>query len=61
MLTRRYITAPIEELADASHRIMEGNFEGEVKISEESDYADIQRLLQNGKILMDKMEEMGRD
>jgi HAMP domain-containing protein len=60
-LTRRYITAPIEELAEASHRIMEGTFEGDVEVVEGSDYADIQRLLQSGKILMDKMEEMGRD
>jgi len=58
MLTRRYITAPIEELAEDSHRIMEGTFEGEVKVVEESDYADIQRLLQSGKVLMEKMEEV---
>lgn len=58
MLTRRYITGPIEELAEDSHRIMESTFEGEVKVVEESDYADIQRLLQNGKVLMEKMEEV---
>lgn len=56
-LTRRYITGPIEELSDASHRIMEGTFDGEVEIVEESDYADLQRLLQSGKVLMDKMGE----
>jgi len=57
LLTRRYITGPIEELSDASHRIMEGTFDGEVEIVEESDYVDLQRLLQSGKVLMDKMGE----
>ncbi len=57
-LTRRYITAPIEKLAADSHNIMEGTFEGEVKVVEDSDYADIQRLLQSGKVLMEKMEEV---
>ncbi len=61
LLARRYITRPIEELASASHRIMEGTFEGEVQVVENSDYADIQRLLQSGKVLMEKMEELGRD
>ncbi len=56
-LTDRYITGPIKELADASHRIMEGSFEGEVEVVEDSDYADLQRLLQSGKVLMDKMGE----
>ncbi|MBN2027586.1 MAG: hypothetical protein JW854_12580 [Actinobacteria bacterium] len=57
LLTRRYITGPIEELSDASHRIMEGTFQGDVEVVEDSDYADIQRLLQSGKVLMDKMGE----
>jgi hypothetical protein len=56
-LTRRYITAPIEKLAADSHSIMEGSFQGQVEVVEESDYADIQRLLQSGKVLMEKMEE----
>jgi len=30
-----------------------------VKVVEESDYADIQRLLQSGKVLMDKMGDEG--
>lgn len=57
-LTRRYITGPIEELAEASHRMMEGTFEGEVEIVEESDYADIQRLLKSGKVLIDRMSDL---
>ena len=55
---RRYITGPIEELAATSHQIMEGTFEGEVKVAEDSDYVDIQRLLQSGKVLMEKMDEV---
>ena len=57
LLARRYITGPIEELASASHRIMQGEFDGDVQVVEDSDYADIQRLLQSGKVLMDKMME----
>jgi predicted Holliday junction resolvase-like endonuclease len=56
-LNRRYITAPIEKLASDSHRIMEGTFEGQVEVVEKSDYADIQRLLQSGQVLMEKMGE----
>lgn len=61
LLTRRYITGPIEKLADASHRIMDGTFDEEVEVVEDSDYADIQRLLQSGKVLMEKMGEVGED
>lgn len=59
ILTRRYITGPIEELAKNSHQIMQGTFDGEVAVVEDSDYADIQRLLQSGKVLMEKMGEVG--
>jgi len=54
-LAKRYITGPIEAIADTSHQIMEGTYEGEVDVDEESDYADLQRLLQSGKKLLDKM------
>jgi ethanolamine utilization protein EutA (predicted chaperonin) len=57
-LTRRYITAPIATLTKTSHGIMDGTFEGEVEVVEDSDYVDIQRLLQSGKVLMEKMEEV---
>ncbi|MEW6553576.1 MAG: hypothetical protein AB1384_04745 [Actinomycetota bacterium] len=60
-LTRRYITAPIEKLSTDAHSIMEGTFRGQVEVVEESDYADIQRLLQSGKVLMEKMEEAQGD
>ena len=57
VLTRRFITGPIEEMTRASHEIMEGTFAGEVTVDEESDFADLQRLLKSGKILADKMCE----
>jgi len=53
-LARRYITGPIDDLTYVSHSIMEGNFKGEVQVEEDSDYADIQRLLQSGKIILDR-------
>lgn len=53
-LARRYITGPIDRLAAVSHSIMEGTFEGEVEVEEGSDYADIQRLLQSGKTILDR-------
>lgn len=57
-LARRYITGPIDELASVSHSIMEGTFEGEVQVEEGSDYADIQRLLQSGKVILDRACEV---
>jgi HAMP domain-containing protein len=54
-LAKRYITGPIEVIADTSHQIMEGTYEGEVDVDEDSDYADLQRLLQSGKRIIDKM------
>jgi hypothetical protein len=54
-LAKRYITGPIEAIADTSHQIMEGTYEGEVEVDEDSDYADLQRLLQSGKRIIDKM------
>ncbi len=55
LLTRYYITGPIEEMARISHDIMEGTFEGEVQVDERSDFADLQRLLRSGKMLVDRM------
>ncbi len=57
VLTRRFITGPIEGMTSISHQIMEGAFEGEVTVDEESDFADLQRLLQSGKMLVDRMCE----
>ncbi len=55
LLTRYFITGPVENLAETSRLIMEGAFEGEVKVDERSDFADLQRLLQSGKTLVDRM------
>jgi len=57
LLTRYYITGPIEEMARISHEIMEGTFEGEVGVDERSDFIDLQRLLRSGKMLVDRMCE----
>lgn len=51
---RRFITGPIENFAEVSHQIMDGSFDGFVEVDEESDYADIQRLLASGKMLIDR-------
>ncbi len=56
--TRRYITRPIEEIARVSHQLMEGTYEGEIEVVEESDFADLQRLLQSGQLILKKAEEM---
>jgi hypothetical protein len=58
MLTRYYITRPIEDLQKVSRQLMDGSFEGEVLVDEKSDFADMQRLLQAGKLVLDKMEEV---
>jgi HAMP domain-containing protein len=57
LLARRFITGPIEEMARISHDIMEGSFEGEIAVEERSDFADLQRLLKSGKMLVDRMCE----
>jgi flagellar biosynthesis/type III secretory pathway M-ring protein FliF/YscJ len=56
--TRRYITRPIEELVSISHEIMEGEYQGDVVVTESSDFADLQRLLRSGQIVLDKAAEM---
>ncbi len=56
--TKRYITRPIEELIAVSHEIMDGSFEGEVQVTESSDFADLQRLLRSGQIVLTKAAEM---
>jgi flagellar biosynthesis/type III secretory pathway M-ring protein FliF/YscJ len=56
--TRRYITRPIEELVSISHEIMEGEYKGDVVVTESSDFADLQRLLRSGQIVLDKAAEM---
>ena len=58
MLTRYYITRPIEDLQVVSRQLMDGSFQGEVVVDEKSDFADMQRLLQAGKLVLDKMEEV---
>lgn len=55
LLTRHFITGPIEEITRISHDIMEGEFKGEVQVDERSDFADLQRLLRSGKMLVDRM------
>lgn len=56
--TRRYITRPIEELVSISHEIMEGDYKGDVVVTESSDFADLQRLLRSGQIVLEKAAEM---
>jgi hypothetical protein len=58
LLTRHYITGPIDELKHMSRELMEGNLDTEVVVDEKSDFADLQRLLQSGKLLLGKMDEM---
>ncbi len=60
LLTRHFITRPIEELQDVSRKLMEGTLgeDDEITVDENSDFADMQRLLQSGKLLLDKMNEV---
>jgi hypothetical protein len=58
LLTRHYITEPIDELKHMSRDLMEGKLEAEVVVDEKSDFADLQRLLQSGKLLLGKMDEI---
>lgn len=56
--TRRDITGPIEEINRISDQIMDGSFEGEVKVDNKSDFASLQALLSSGKKILDKMNEL---
>jgi nitrate/nitrite-specific signal transduction histidine kinase len=58
LLTRHYITRPIDELQQMSRALMEGKLDAEVVVDEKSDFADLQRLLQSGKLLISKMDEI---
>lgn len=59
--TKRYITGPIEELVSASHGIMEGTYHGDVEVVESSDFADLQRLLKSGQMLLARAETIVED
>lgn len=52
---RRYITQPIVELDSMCQAIMEGTYEGEVDVDENSSFADIQRLLKGGQDILNQM------
>lgn len=54
--TRKYVTRPIEELNREAQEIMEGTFEGEVKVDESSAYAPLQALLRSGQKVLQRME-----
>ncbi len=58
LLSRYFITGPIHEITRISHQIMEGTFQGEIKVNRESDFAQLQGLLQSGKLIMGKLGEM---
>lgn len=52
----RYITNKIVELDSMSQKIMEGSYDGEVHVDENSSFADIQKLLKGGQ---DILKEIG--
>lgn len=56
--TRRDITGPIEEINLISDQIMDGSFEGDVEVDQDSDFASLQALLSSGKKILDKMNEL---
>ncbi len=58
LLSRYFITGPIQEITRISRQIMEGTFQGEIKVNRESDFAQLQGLLQSGKLIMEKMGEL---
>ncbi len=55
-LTHKYVAGPIEELNRQAREIMEGTFEGEVKVDEGSAYAALQGLLRSGQKVLQRME-----
>lgn len=57
-LTRRDITGPIEEVNRTAELIMEGSFQGEVEVDQNSDFASLQALLSSGKKILDKLSEL---
>jgi nitrogen fixation/metabolism regulation signal transduction histidine kinase len=55
--TRKYVVNPIEELNLTAQKIIDGSFEGEVRVDEKSAYAALQGLLQSGQKVLSKMDE----
>ena len=56
-LIRRFVSEPIEELNTAAEQIVDGTYEGEVKVNPKSDYAAIQGLLKSGQLVLRKLDK----
>jgi len=55
--TRKYVVNPIEELNRTAEEIMDGSFEGEVQVDEDSAYSALQGLLRSGQKVLSRMDE----
>lgn len=55
--TRKYVVQPIEELNRAAEDIVNGTFEGEVKVDPDSAYSALQGLLRSGQKVLQRMDE----
>jgi HAMP domain-containing protein len=64
LLAGTYITGPIRQLSETARGIVEGTFTGKVEVTPDSDYAEIQSLLQSGQAIITRVEreiEQGSD
>jgi methyl-accepting chemotaxis protein len=56
-LINKYIRKPVDELNTMAADIAAGNFQGEVVVDRESDFAALQGLLKSGQLILRKFDE----
>lgn len=54
--TRKYVVRPIEGLNRIAEEIVEGTYEGEVQVKEDSAYAALQGLLRSGQKVLSRID-----
>lgn len=59
--TRKYVVSPIERLNRQAQEIVDGTFEGEVEVEEDSAFAALQGLLRSGQKVLRSLDERLRE
>jgi hypothetical protein len=55
--TRKYVVDPIEKLNTTAEQIMDGTYEGDVEVDDDSAFRAIQALLRSGQKVLCRMDE----
>jgi hypothetical protein len=55
--TNKYVVMPIEKLNRTAEQVMDGSFEGEIQVDEDSAYSALQGLLRSGQKVLRRMDK----